>query len=74
MSVRSGQVEATRVELFSSAPNRPALACRADASYLITGGLGVLGLEVAAWELASQYSEPNIVIMRTVPLDPGTRV
>ncbi|HEX2417256.1 MAG TPA: SDR family NAD(P)-dependent oxidoreductase, partial [Micromonosporaceae bacterium] len=64
MSVRSGQVEATRVKLFSSAPSRPTLACRADASYLITGGLGVLGLEVADW-LVSRGARHLILAGRT---------
>jgi 6-methylsalicylic acid synthase len=30
-------------------PDRPEAGCRSDSTYLITGGLGVLGLEVARW-------------------------
>ncbi|KNA93308.1 type I polyketide synthase [Gordonia sp. w5E2] len=35
--------------LLESGPVREALRCRADASYLITGGLGALGLVIADW-------------------------
>jgi 6-methylsalicylic acid synthase len=64
MSIRSHRVEATRVELFTSAPGRAALACRPDASYLITGGLGVLGLEVADW-LVSRGARHLVLAGRT---------
>ena len=35
--------------LLESGPVREALRCRADASYLITGGMGALGLVIADW-------------------------
>ena len=45
-----GQVtEAARLLPVTAAPTREAVRCRPDATYLITGGLGVLGLEVARW-------------------------
>ncbi|BAV99309.1 type I polyketide synthase [Lysobacter enzymogenes] len=41
-------------------------ALRADASYLITGGLGALGLEIAAW-LVERGARHLILIGRTPP-------
>jgi 6-methylsalicylic acid synthase len=42
-------VSASRLRPLAGEPTRPATACRPDATYLVTGGLGVLGLEVARW-------------------------
>ena len=41
--------EAARLVAIEREPVRAALECRPDGTYLITGGLGVLGLEVATW-------------------------
>lgn len=38
-----------RLRPAASASARPALTCSPDGTYLITGGLGVLGLEIASW-------------------------
>ncbi|MEU1176827.1 beta-ketoacyl synthase N-terminal-like domain-containing protein [Streptomyces sp. NPDC005820] len=46
---RGSGAEVPRLVPVEREPVRPALACRPDGTYLITGGLGVLGLEVAAW-------------------------
>ncbi|MEU8080909.1 acyltransferase domain-containing protein [Catellatospora citrea] len=49
LSVRDGAVAAARLQPLSGDVAVAPLRCRADATYLITGGLGVLGAEVAAW-------------------------
>jgi 6-methylsalicylic acid synthase len=46
------------------APRQEALRCRPDATYLITGGLGVLGLEVARW-LAGRGARRLVLVSRT---------
>jgi len=64
-----GQVtEAARLVPATGEPNRPALRCRPDATYLITGGLGVLGLEVARW-LAGRGARRLVLVSRT-PMPP----
>ena len=42
----------SRLRRAANSPPTPALALQRDASYLITGGLGGLGLEVARWMVA----------------------
>lgn len=64
LTVRSGAAETARLALVSGSPVRPALECRPEASYLITGGLGVLGLEVARW-LVSRGARRLILAGRT---------
>ncbi|MFG3712984.1 beta-ketoacyl synthase N-terminal-like domain-containing protein [Micromonospora sp. NPDC047730] len=49
LSVDDGAVHAARLTPLDGPPVRPTFECRSDATYLITGGLGVLGLEVARW-------------------------
>ncbi|MFE7192727.1 beta-ketoacyl synthase N-terminal-like domain-containing protein [Kitasatospora sp. NPDC057541] len=48
-AVRDGAVLAARLAELSAEPDRAPLNCRADSTYLITGGLGTLGTEVATW-------------------------
>ncbi|MCF4123361.1 acyltransferase domain-containing protein [Antribacter sp. KLBMP9083] len=40
---------ARRLRPAAASSARPALTCSPDGTYLITGGLGVLGLEIASW-------------------------
>ncbi|WP_372442686.1 SDR family NAD(P)-dependent oxidoreductase [Streptomyces pactum] len=47
VAVRGGRAEANRLVRCAAPPARPPLRCRADGSYLITGGLGGLGGEIA---------------------------
>ncbi|WUI00907.1 type I polyketide synthase [Spirillospora sp. NBC_00431] len=47
IKVRAGEVSIARLVRPEGAPDGQRLECRADGTYLITGGLGVLGLEVA---------------------------
>jgi acyl transferase domain-containing protein/acyl carrier protein len=64
-----GQVtEAARLVPVTTDPSREALRCHPDATYLITGGLGVLGLEVARW-LAGRGARRLVLVSRT-PMPP----
>ncbi|CAO5250716.1 type I polyketide synthase [Frankia sp. AgKG'84/4] len=54
VAVRGTDITRARLRPVAARPEepgglRPPLACRADASYLVTGGLGQLGLAVAHW-------------------------
>ncbi|MFF1712014.1 type I polyketide synthase [Streptomyces sp. NPDC058268] len=49
IAVRDGSATVARLAVCEREPARDPLECRADGTYLITGGLGVLGLEVAQW-------------------------
>jgi acyl transferase domain-containing protein len=61
IAYRQGQRYAASLVRPASAPAPGAPILRPDASYLVTGGLGGLGLKVAAW-LASQGAR-NLVLM-----------
>jgi 6-methylsalicylic acid synthase len=61
--VRDGRMLVERLVPAAGPAVRPELSCRADGVYLITGGLGVLGLEVAAW-LASRGARRLILASR----------
>ncbi|WP_264078449.1 type I polyketide synthase, partial [Mycolicibacillus parakoreensis] len=47
--LRDGEVYAPALAPLSGPPEREPVRCRPDAAYLITGGLGALGLLMAAW-------------------------
>lgn len=49
IGVRAGAVTAARLRRTESERVHGPVTCRADGTYLITGGLGRLGLEVARW-------------------------
>ncbi|GGW54704.1 phthiocerol synthesis polyketide synthase type I PpsA [Streptomyces lucensis JCM 4490] len=49
VAVRDGAATAARLAVCEREPVRESLKCRADGTYLISGGLGTLGLEVARW-------------------------
>ncbi|WP_431977779.1 type I polyketide synthase [Micromonospora haikouensis] len=49
VSWRDGALEVARITAVDGAPARASFTCRADGTYLVTGGLGALGLEVARW-------------------------
>jgi myxalamid-type polyketide synthase MxaE and MxaD len=59
------------VRLPGGAPGRE-LAVRADASYLVTGGLGGLGLVVAEW-LAARGATSLLLVGRSAPDDAASR-
>ncbi|WP_242900819.1 type I polyketide synthase [Actinomadura terrae] len=47
--VRDGEASVARLRPLEGEPVREPLSCSPDGTYLITGGLGTLGLEVARW-------------------------
>ena len=65
---RNGQFLAPALVPLSGAAVREAARCRTDAAYLITGGLGTLGLLMAHW-LADRGARRLILAGRT-PLPP----
>jgi myxalamid-type polyketide synthase MxaB len=54
------------IALPSAAPRKPGFRVRGDASYLVTGGLGALGLEVARW-LVGQGARHLVLAGRRPP-------
>src|SRR6185436_14481231 len=52
LALRGAQLLAARLEPYA-APAAAALDVRVDATYLVTGGLGELGLATARWLVAS---------------------
>jgi 6-methylsalicylic acid synthase len=49
VAIRRTGVEVARLTTVDGSPARRPVACRPNGTYLVTGGLGVLGLEVAGW-------------------------
>ncbi|MFE9881063.1 acyltransferase domain-containing protein [Streptomyces sp. NPDC005784] len=64
VTLRGALREVPRLVAVEREPEHAALECRADATYLVTGGLGVLGLEVATW-LASRGARRIVLAGRT---------
>ncbi|BBX70200.1 type I polyketide synthase [Mycolicibacterium psychrotolerans] len=64
LSLRDGQLFAPSLVPLSGEPVREALRCRPDAAYLVTGGLGALGLLTAAW-LADRGARRIVLAGRT---------
>ncbi|MFN8071324.1 MAG: type I polyketide synthase [Mycobacterium sp.] len=64
MLLRDGALLKSGLAPFPGAPVRPALRCRPDGAYLITGGLGDLGLLMAGW-LAQRGARRLILLGRT---------
>ncbi|WP_199510922.1 type I polyketide synthase [Nucisporomicrobium flavum] len=64
VALRDGTLTEARLARVDVPPVRPPLWCRPDASYLITGGLGTLGLHVAEW-LATRGARRIILTSRT---------
>ena len=70
ITVRHTDLRVPRLAHPDSAPVREPLACRPAGTYLVTGGLGVLGLEVASW-LAGRGARRLVLAGRTA-LPPRT--
>jgi phthiocerol/phenolphthiocerol synthesis type-I polyketide synthase A len=68
LALREGEFLAPRLAPVSGQPVRDRLRCRPDASYLITGGTGSLGLLMAEW-LADRGARRLILAGRT-PVPP----
>ena len=66
--LRDGEFLAPALVPVSGQPVREPLRCRPDAAYLITGGMGALGLLMAAW-LADRGARRLVLAGRT-PLPP----
>jgi phthiocerol/phenolphthiocerol synthesis type-I polyketide synthase A len=64
MLLRDGTLLKSGLAPFPGAAVRPALRCRSDATYLITGGLGDLGLLMAGW-LAQRGARRLLLLGRT---------
>ncbi len=62
--LRDGEVRAPELVPVDGQPVRPPLRCRPDAAYLITGGLGALGLATAKW-LADRDARRLVLAGRT---------
>jgi acyl transferase domain-containing protein/acyl carrier protein len=70
IALRGGVAHAPRLRAVPKVPSAP-LPVRADAAYLITGGLGGLGLEIARW-LAARGARHLLLNGRRAP-DPDTQ-
>ncbi|UQX09688.1 type I polyketide synthase [Candidatus Mycobacterium methanotrophicum] len=68
LALRDGEFFTQVLGPVSGEPVREALRCRPDAAYLITGGMGALGLLIAGW-LADRGARRLILAGRT-PLPP----
>ena len=68
VALRHGELFAPALAPVSGEPTRDRLRCRPDAAYLITGGLGTLGLLMAGW-LADRGARRLLLAART-PLPP----
>ncbi len=68
VTIRDGAAHVGRLQRLEGTGTRDRLACAPDGTYLITGGLGVLGLEVAHW-LADRGMRRVVLAGRT-PLPP----
>jgi 6-methylsalicylic acid synthase len=64
IAIRDAQLSVARLSPIEGAPTRAPLTCRPDSTYLITGGLGALGLAVAEW-LAGKGARRLVLVGRT---------
>ncbi|MBV9720905.1 MAG: KR domain-containing protein, partial [Mycobacterium sp.] len=64
LALRDGELLAPALVPVSGEPARQPFRCRVDAAYLITGGLGALGLLMAGW-LADRGARRLILVGRT---------
>ncbi|MGE2735115.1 beta-ketoacyl synthase N-terminal-like domain-containing protein [Mycolicibacterium vaccae] len=69
--LRDGELRTSVLAEIGEAPTRDALRCRPDAAYLITGGMGALGLLMAGW-LADRGARRVVLAGRTA-LPPRSR-
>ncbi|MFZ0905589.1 MAG: type I polyketide synthase [Mycobacterium sp.] len=68
LALRDGEFRTQVLAPVSGEPVREPLRCRPDAAYLVTGGMGALGLLIAGW-LADRGARRLILAGRT-PLPP----
>jgi 6-methylsalicylic acid synthase len=63
-ALRRNDIAAARLVPLTGEPGAETMRCRANGTYLITGGLGALGIEVATW-LASRGAQRLVLTGRT---------
>ncbi|MGW6412653.1 type I polyketide synthase [Streptomyces vinaceus] len=68
LSLTGSEIQAPRLTPAEPAPGRTPLTCRPQGTYLITGGLGSLGLEAARWLTA--HGARRLVLAGRTPLRP----
>jgi 6-methylsalicylic acid synthase len=71
VALRQGKAEVARLVPASGQPTRPPLRCRPDGTYLITGGLGSLGVEIGRWLVGR--GARRLVLAGRSPLPPRGR-
>ena len=71
IAFRQGRRYAARLVRRRSATQEPPLSWHTDGSYLITGGLGDLGLSVARWMV--QQGARRVILLGRTKLPPRTR-
>ena len=72
LAVRGQDVYVPRLVRRAGQPIAAPLALRGDATYLVTGGLGAVGLEIAAY-LAGQGARHLVLTGRSAPSDDAQR-
>ncbi|MGV0851824.1 type I polyketide synthase [Mycolicibacterium phlei] len=72
IALRDRAVYAPRLARRTETPNVAPLPLRADATYLVTGGLGAIGLEIAAY-LAANGAGHVVLTSRREPGDPAAQ-
>jgi 6-methylsalicylic acid synthase len=71
IAVRDGEPLVARLRRTERESVQGSLTCHADGSYLITGGLGVLGLEIARW--LAERGARRLVLAGRRPIPPRSR-
>jgi acyl transferase domain-containing protein/acyl-CoA synthetase (AMP-forming)/AMP-acid ligase II/thioesterase domain-containing protein/acyl carrier protein len=71
VAIRHGQAHVARLTRRPRPPEARLPLCRADGSYLVTGGLGALGLQVARWLVAQ--GARRLVLLGRSELPPRER-
>ncbi len=72
IALRESGVYVPRLVRRTGAPNPTALELRSDATYLVTGGLGSLGLEIAGY-LAAHGARQLVLTSRHAPAEAAAR-
>ena len=68
LALRNGEFLTQALVPVSGEPQRDPLRCRPDAAYLITGGLGALGLLMAGW--LADHGARRVILAGRTPLPP----
>jgi phthiocerol/phenolphthiocerol synthesis type-I polyketide synthase C len=68
LAVRQSEVYAARLERWREPESLAEMQFRTDASYLISGGLGALGIEITRWMV--ERGARRIIVLGRTPLPP----